>query len=77
VRSNERGEIGFLSDPRRMNVAMTRARRKLLIIGDSATLGFDPFYARHIAHFEAQGAYRSAGRGSDRLSCRIGTSPKR
>jgi ATP-dependent RNA/DNA helicase IGHMBP2 len=59
VRSNERGELGFLSDLRRMNVAMTRARRKLLIIGDSATLASDPFYARLIAHFEAQGAYRS------------------
>jgi ATP-dependent RNA/DNA helicase IGHMBP2 len=59
VRSNERGEIGFLSDLRRMNVAMTRARRKLLIIGDSATLASDPFYARLIAHFEAHGAYRS------------------
>ena len=59
VRSNERGEIGFLSDLRRMNVAMTRARRKLLIIGDSATLASDPFYARLIAHFEAQAAYHS------------------
>jgi ATP-dependent RNA/DNA helicase IGHMBP2 len=59
VRSNERGEIGFLSDLRRMNVAMTRARRKLLIIGDSATLSSDPFYARLIAHFESQCAYRS------------------
>ena len=59
VRSNERGEIGFLSDLRRTNVAMTRARRKLLMIGDSATLSSDPFYARLIAHFEAHGAYRS------------------
>jgi ATP-dependent RNA/DNA helicase IGHMBP2 len=59
VRSNERGEIGFLSDLRRMNVAMTRARRKLLIVGDSATLSSDPFYARLIAYFEAQSAYRT------------------
>ncbi len=59
VRSNERGEIGFLSDLRRTNVAMTRARRKLLMIGDSATLSSEPFYARLIAHFESQGAYRS------------------
>ena len=47
VRSNERGEIGFLADVRRMNVAMTRARRKLLVVGDSATLAADPFYAAH------------------------------
>jgi superfamily I DNA and/or RNA helicase len=43
VRSNPQGEIGFLSDVRRMNVAMTRARRKLLIIGNSATLSTHPF----------------------------------
>ncbi len=59
VRSNERGEIGFLSDVRRMNVAMTRARRKLLVIGDSATLSSDPFYARMLTYFESAGAYRS------------------
>ncbi|MEX2115002.1 MAG: AAA domain-containing protein [Pirellulales bacterium] len=59
VRSNDRGEIGFLRDLRRTNVAMTRARRKLILIGDSATLSSDPFYARLIAHFESQGAYRT------------------
>jgi DNA polymerase III delta prime subunit len=59
VRSNERGEIGFLADLRRMNVAMTRARRKLILIGDSATLSAEPFYARLIAHFESQGSYRT------------------
>ena len=42
-----------------MNVAMTRARRKLLVIGDSATLAGDPFYARLIAYFESLGAYRT------------------
>ena len=36
VRSNAEGDVGFLADVRRMNVAMTRARRKLLIVGDSA-----------------------------------------
>ena len=59
VRSNERGEIGFLSDLRRTNVAMTRARCKLILIGDSATLASDPFYGRLIAHFEAAGAYHT------------------
>jgi ATP-dependent RNA/DNA helicase IGHMBP2 len=43
VRSNTNGEIGFLKDYRRMNVAMTRARLKLIIIGDTATLGGDRF----------------------------------
>ncbi len=59
VRSNEKGEIGFLADLRRMNVAMTRARRKLLVIGDSATLANDPFYARMVSYFESLGAYRT------------------
>jgi len=44
VRSNEKAEVGFLADIRRTNVAMTRARKKLLMIGDSATLGSHPFY---------------------------------
>lgn len=44
VRSNEEGNIGFLKDLRRMNVAMTRARMKLLIIGDASTLGRVSFY---------------------------------
>jgi superfamily I DNA and/or RNA helicase len=44
VRSNVQGEIGFLQEVRRMNVAMTRARRKLLVVGDSATLSAHPFY---------------------------------
>jgi hypothetical protein len=57
VRSNERGEIGFLGDIRRMNVAMTRARRKLLMIGDSATLGGHPFYSRLLEYCESVGGY--------------------
>ncbi len=59
VRSNETGEIGFLGDTRRMNVALTRARRKLLIIGDSATITAHPFYRRLVDYFEQAGAYRS------------------
>ncbi len=59
VRSNAIGEIGFLADTRRTNVALTRARRALRIVGDSATLGGDPFYAALLEHFQAAGAYRS------------------
>jgi superfamily I DNA and/or RNA helicase len=59
VRSNSEGEIGFLEDVRRMNVALTRARRKLIVIGDSATVGNHPFYQRLIDYFEAVGAYHS------------------
>ncbi len=46
VRSNEEGNIGFLRDLRRMNVAMTRARMKLLIIGNVPTLTVHPFYKK-------------------------------
>lgn len=46
VRSNEDGNIGFLRDLRRMNVAMTRARMKLIIIGSAATLTRHPFYRK-------------------------------
>ena len=59
VRSNPKGEIGFLGDIRRMNVAMTRARRKLLMVGDSATLAGHPFYARLLEYCEGLGAYRT------------------
>ena len=46
VRNNAQGQVGFLADLRRMNVAITRARMKLLIIGHSPTLGQHPFYRR-------------------------------
>ena len=59
VRSNPDGEIGFLADVRRMNVAMTRAQRKLLVVGDSATLASHPFYQRMIEYFERRGAYQT------------------
>ena len=59
VRSNAPGEIGFLADMRRMNVALTRARRKLIVIGDSATLAGHPFYQRLLEYFELHGAYRT------------------
>lgn len=57
VRSNDKNEIGFLKDYRRMNVAMTRARKKLVIIGDSATLGNDQFYKELIDYAEHIGGY--------------------
>ena len=59
VRSNDSCEIGFLADTRRMNVAMTRARRHLFVIGDSATIGGNDFFQKLLAHFEMLGAYRS------------------
>lgn len=46
VRSNDEGQIGFLRDLRRMNVAITRARMKLIIIGDRETMTRHPFYRR-------------------------------
>ncbi|CAG5070610.1 RecBCD enzyme subunit RecD [Dyadobacter sp. CECT 9623] len=65
TRSNPEAEIGFLSDIRRMNVAMTRARKKLVVIGDSATLSSLPFYTDFIAYAEGLGAYQSAWEFAD------------
>ncbi len=59
VRSNRKAEIGFLADKRRMNVALTRARRKLIVIGDSATLGAHSFYADLLQYFESIDAYHT------------------
>lgn len=59
VRSNPAGRIGFLADARRTNVAFTRARRALVVIGDSATLSSDAFYLQMVGHLEATGSYGS------------------
>lgn len=59
TRSNAEQQIGFLSDVRRMNVAMTRAKKKLVVIGDSATIGSHPFYREFIAYTESIGHYHS------------------
>lgn len=59
TRSNAEGQIGFLNEVRRMNVAMTRARYKLVIVGDSSTIGQHPFYADMIQYAESLDAYKS------------------
>lgn len=59
VRSNADGQIGFLRDLRRMNVAITRARRHLFVVGDGATLARDGYYQAFIDHAESLGGYRS------------------
>ena len=53
VRSNDDGQIGFLRDLRRMNVAITRARMKLIILGDASTLTRHPFYKKLHEYIEA------------------------
>ena len=60
TRSNPDSRIGFLSDIRRMNVAMTRARKKLVVIGDGSTLSSVPFYDGFIHYAQQQEAYQSA-----------------
>ncbi|NQD72615.1 AAA family ATPase [Sphingobacterium shayense] len=59
TRSNDEQQIGFLSDVRRMNVAMTRAKKKLIIIGDSSTIGQHPFYQGLLSFTESVEQYRS------------------
>lgn len=60
TRSNADATIGFLSDIRRMNVAMTRARKKLVVVGDSATLSQFPFYADFVQYAQEHEGYQSA-----------------
>ena len=59
VRSNDDGDIGFLKDYRRMNVAITRAKEQLFVIGDSATIGGDAFYHSFLTYIETYGTYRT------------------
>lgn len=60
VRSNPNSEIGFLSDIRRMNVALTRAKKKLVVIMDTSTVGNHPFYKAFTEYCEKNGFYKSA-----------------
>ncbi|MCC7050246.1 MAG: AAA family ATPase [Bacteroidia bacterium] len=60
TRSNSKNEIGFLKEYRRLNVALTRAKKKLVVIGDSATLGNDKFYNAFIDFCQQNNFYRSA-----------------
>jgi predicted DNA helicase len=58
VRANDREEIGFLSDIRRLNVAITRAKRKLIVIGDAKTLSSNRTYENLIQYIEKNGIYK-------------------
>lgn len=60
VRSNDKGEIGFLNDIRRTNVAITRARKKVIIIGDSSTLCVNQFYNELVEYVQYKNYYQSA-----------------
>ncbi|WP_456329600.1 IGHMBP2 family helicase [Archaeoglobus sp.] len=57
VRSNRNKEIGFLEDLRRLNVSLTRAKRKLIMVGDSETLSVNDTYRRLIEHVRRRGFY--------------------
>ncbi|KAJ8761742.1 hypothetical protein K2173_004551 [Erythroxylum novogranatense] len=60
VRSNSKKEVGFLSDRRRMNVAVTRARRQCCLVCDTETVTSDGFLRRLVEYFEEHGEYLSA-----------------
>ncbi|RLN40592.1 DNA-binding protein SMUBP-2 isoform X1 [Panicum miliaceum] len=60
VRSNSKKEVGFLSDHRRMNVAVTRARRQCCLVCDVETVSSDKFLKRLVEYFEENGEYLSA-----------------
>ncbi|NXP64496.1 SMBP2 protein, partial [Chloropsis cyanopogon] len=60
VRSNRKGEVGFLAEERRINVAVTRARRQVAVVCDSHTVGSRPFLRRLLEHLSQHGLVRSA-----------------
>jgi predicted DNA helicase len=57
VRSNEENDIGFLEDVRRLNVSVTRAKRKLIIVANSKTISFNEFYLKLTDHFKQKGLF--------------------
>nr|XP_028948000.1 DNA-binding protein SMUBP-2 isoform X2 [Malus domestica] len=65
VRSNSKKEVGFLKDHRRMNVAVTRARRQCCLVCDTDTVTSDAFLKRLIEYFEEHGEYLSASEYSN------------
>lgn len=60
VRSNPKHEVGFLSDDRRLNVALTRARRHLCVVADSDTVSSHPFLAKLVKYCEENAEYNGA-----------------
>ena len=60
VRSNSGREVGFLADHRRINVAITRAKRHVAIVADSDTISHDPFLRRLVKYVHDCGLVRSA-----------------
>ena len=60
TRSNDKGEVGFLSERRRIHVAQTRAKMGCMLVGDSVTLGNDPYLAWLVEFAQAQECYDSA-----------------
>ena len=59
VRSNNKNEIGFLKNEKRMNVAVTRAKRLCVLIGDSGTVSKSAFLKSLVEYFKQQGTLRS------------------
>ena len=60
TRSNDDGSLGFLLDLRRINVALTRAKRHLFIVGDSATFCYHPFYQNLLEYVQNLNTYHSS-----------------
>jgi hypothetical protein len=77
TRSNLQGEIGFLSDIRRMNVGMIRARGKLLLVGDSSTLCRYPFFVELLAYVKGVGATARRMRWANRTESVMASPAKR
>ena len=60
MRSNRQGKVGFLQDWRRLNVAITRAKSGLIIVGDSSTLSNDPHWNAYVKWCKDNNCYKSA-----------------